>query len=65
MLCAVLRLRSGIPPGARVVALSADLGDRYLDTVYDDAWVTEHFGAAAAARPRAPGTAQSAPEEVR
>lgn len=27
------------------VAISADLGDRYLDTVYDDVWVAEHYGA--------------------
>ncbi|KOT49016.1 MULTISPECIES: 2,3-diaminopropionate biosynthesis protein SbnA [Streptomyces] len=68
VLSAVLRLRSGIPPGARVVALSADLGERYLDTVYDDAWVTGHFGAAVAGRSgrsRHSGTTQAAPEEVR
>ena len=27
------------------VAISPDLGERYLDTVYDDAWVAEHYGA--------------------
>jgi N-(2-amino-2-carboxyethyl)-L-glutamate synthase len=26
------------------VALSPDLGERYLDTVYCDTWVTEHYG---------------------
>ncbi|WP_268239270.1 2,3-diaminopropionate biosynthesis protein SbnA [Longimycelium tulufanense] len=26
------------------VAISPDLGERYLDSIYDDAWVTEHFG---------------------
>ncbi|MFE6975512.1 2,3-diaminopropionate biosynthesis protein SbnA [Streptomyces sp. NPDC057682] len=31
------------------VAIAPDLGERYLDTVYDDDWVTRHFGAAAAA----------------
>jgi 2,3-diaminopropionate biosynthesis protein SbnA len=31
-------------PGARVVAISPDLGDRYLDTVYDDGWVTSRLG---------------------
>jgi 2,3-diaminopropionate biosynthesis protein SbnA len=30
---------------AASVAISPDLGERYLDTVYDDAWVAEHFGA--------------------
>ena len=27
------------------VAIAPDLGERYLDTIYDDEWVTEHFGA--------------------
>jgi cysteine synthase A len=26
------------------VAILADRGERYLDTVYSDAWVAEHFG---------------------
>lgn len=26
------------------VAIGPDLGERYLETVYDDEWVTEHFG---------------------
>jgi cysteine synthase A len=26
------------------VAVAADLGERYLDTVYDDDWVTSYFG---------------------
>jgi N-(2-amino-2-carboxyethyl)-L-glutamate synthase len=29
------------------MCVSADMGDRYLDTVYNDDWVAEHFGAAA------------------
>jgi cysteine synthase A len=29
------------------VAIAPDLGERYLDTIYDDEWVTEHFGAGA------------------
>jgi cysteine synthase A len=31
------------------VAIAPDFGERYLDTVYDDEWVTEHFGADALA----------------
>lgn len=31
------------------VAIAPDFGERYLDTIYDDEWVTEHFGAAAQA----------------
>lgn len=29
------------------VAIAPDLGERYLDTVYDDAWTLRHFGPAA------------------
>lgn len=32
-------------PDVNAVAISPDLGERYLDTVYDDAWVAEHYGA--------------------
>jgi len=32
-----------IEPGSVCVAILADRGDRYLDTVYDDAWVMHHF----------------------
>jgi cysteine synthase A len=28
----------------RTVCISPDMGDRYLDTVYNDAWVLQHFG---------------------
>ncbi|TGB13248.1 2,3-diaminopropionate biosynthesis protein SbnA [Streptomyces sp. MZ04] len=38
------------------VAIAPDLGERYLDTIYDDEWVTEHFGAGALA----PAVAESA-----
>jgi cysteine synthase A len=31
--------------GATCVAISPDLGERYLDTVYDDGWVYDVFGA--------------------
>ncbi|MGW4809453.1 2,3-diaminopropionate biosynthesis protein SbnA [Kitasatospora sp. NPDC004272] len=30
----------------RAVCVSPDLGERYLDTIYDDAWATRHFGSA-------------------
>jgi cysteine synthase A len=33
--------------GATTVAISPDLGDRYLDTVYQDQWVTDIYGAEA------------------
>ncbi|MEV0007553.1 2,3-diaminopropionate biosynthesis protein SbnA [Streptomyces sp. NPDC051840] len=34
---------SWIEPGATCVAILPDGGDRYLDTVYDDAWVDDRF----------------------
>lgn len=33
-----------VPEGANVVLILCDRGERYLDTVYTDAWVREHFG---------------------
>lgn len=33
-----------IPPGANAVLVFPDRGDRYLDTVYSDEWVEQHFG---------------------
>ncbi|WP_084735077.1 2,3-diaminopropionate biosynthesis protein SbnA [Actinophytocola xinjiangensis] len=44
VLAAMLALGEQIPAGARVLGLSPDLGDRYLDTIYDNDWVTERFG---------------------
>ncbi|MGB3438461.1 MAG: 2,3-diaminopropionate biosynthesis protein SbnA [Actinophytocola sp.] len=32
-------------PATCAVAISPDLGERYLDTIYNDMWVAEHFGA--------------------
>src|SRR6516225_8723185 len=39
VLAAVQQLASEFAPGDTVVAISADLGDKYLDTVYNPAWV--------------------------
>jgi cysteine synthase A len=44
VLMAVERLSGSIPEGANCVALFPDRGERYLDTIYSDAWVSEHFG---------------------
>jgi 2,3-diaminopropionate biosynthesis protein SbnA len=42
---AALRKISGdIRPDSNVVLVFADGGDRYLDTIYSNAWVNEHFG---------------------
>jgi 2,3-diaminopropionate biosynthesis protein SbnA len=45
---AVDKLRDLIPAGATCVAVLPDRGERYLDTIYDDAWVQRHFGDLAA-----------------
>ncbi|HEX6862219.1 MAG TPA: 2,3-diaminopropionate biosynthesis protein SbnA [Thermoanaerobaculia bacterium] len=44
VLAAVERVKSRIPEGAVCVAILPDRGDRYLDTVYSDKWVQEHYG---------------------
>ena len=52
------RLHRDWPEGTRVAAILPDRGERYLDTVYDDAWCERHFGSVpqlerrAQARPR-------------
>ncbi len=44
VLMAVDRMRPRIPAGANCVAVFPDRGERYLDTIYSDAWVEAHFG---------------------
>src|SRR5215472_7010554 len=44
VLMAVARVRERIPRDAQCVAILPDRGERYLDTVYCDEWVREHFG---------------------
>jgi cysteine synthase A len=44
-LAAVTALSDRIAPGSRVLTISPDMGEGYLDTVYDDNWVIERFGA--------------------
>jgi cysteine synthase A len=41
---ALERLRGQIPAGATCVLIFPDGGDRYVDTVYSDSWVSSHFG---------------------
>ncbi|MEU6862133.1 2,3-diaminopropionate biosynthesis protein SbnA [Streptomyces sp. NPDC046876] len=41
---ALERIAPDIPPGSNVVLVLPDGGDRYLETIYDDAWVHRHFG---------------------
>jgi cysteine synthase A len=44
VLVAVEKLKDRIPEGAVCVAILPDRGERYLDTLYCDDWVREHFG---------------------
>lgn len=36
--------RERLPPGSVCVVILPDRGERYLDTIYNDTWVAEHFG---------------------
>ncbi|HYP99340.1 MAG TPA: 2,3-diaminopropionate biosynthesis protein SbnA [Polyangiaceae bacterium] len=44
VISAALRMLGSVPVGASCVLILADRGDRYLDTIYDDAWVHDQFG---------------------
>lgn len=44
VLMALSHYQDRIPPGATVVVIFHDRGERYLDTIYSDRWVEEHFG---------------------
>jgi cysteine synthase A len=44
VVAAILRMQDQIPSGSTCVAIFADRGERYLTTVYSDAWVEAHFG---------------------
>lgn len=41
---AMHRMRGRWSAGTRIAAILPDRGERYLDTVYDDAWCERHFG---------------------
>jgi N-(2-amino-2-carboxyethyl)-L-glutamate synthase len=43
-LIAVERMKNDVPPGANCAVIFPDRGERYLDTIYSDSWVHEHFG---------------------
>jgi N-(2-amino-2-carboxyethyl)-L-glutamate synthase len=44
VISAVERAKHFIPKDSRCVVILADRGERYLDTIYSDNWVQEHFG---------------------
>jgi N-(2-amino-2-carboxyethyl)-L-glutamate synthase len=41
---AIDRVNPRIPNGATCVAIFPDRGERYLDTIYSNEWIQEHFG---------------------
>jgi cysteine synthase A len=43
VLAAIIQQQESIPKGSIIVAIAADLGERYLDSIYDDEWVRSHF----------------------
>jgi N-(2-amino-2-carboxyethyl)-L-glutamate synthase len=45
VLMALWRNQHRISTGATVVVIFHDRGERYMDTIYSDGWVEEHFGA--------------------
>ncbi|NRR29648.1 2,3-diaminopropionate biosynthesis protein SbnA [Oxalobacteraceae bacterium] len=45
VLCGVQRHAAKIPAGACVVAIAPDMGDRYVDTIYNPEWLQAHFPA--------------------
>ncbi|MCC3761580.1 2,3-diaminopropionate biosynthesis protein SbnA [Glycomyces sp. TRM65418] len=42
VLFAVRRIGAELPHGSRIAAISPDLGEKYLSTVYSDEWVASH-----------------------
>lgn len=44
VISAIDQMRSVIPSGANCVAILPDRGERYLDTIFSEEWVQEHFG---------------------
>lgn len=44
VISAIAKKRPEIPKGANCVAILCDRGERYLDTIYSDTWVEQHFG---------------------
>jgi hypothetical protein len=44
VMAALERVAAGIRYGQTCVLIFPDGGDRYLDTIYDDTWVTRNFG---------------------
>ncbi len=54
VVAAMTGMAPDLPAGATCVAVLADRGERYLDTIYSDTWVRTHFGEIPAHSTRAP-----------
>ncbi|MPM03229.1 putative siderophore biosynthesis protein SbnA [bioreactor metagenome] len=37
-------LEESVPDGSLVVVIAPDMGERYLDNIYDDVWVVDNYG---------------------
>ena len=59
VLAAIVRREGGFRGRPRVAAISPDLGDRYLKTIYDDDWVTSRFDVEPAVEARRLATARA------
>ncbi len=46
VVAAAKRLSNQIPAGSRVVVISPDMGDAYLDTIYNPDWIVSNYGEA-------------------
>ncbi|MCM3904407.1 MAG: 2,3-diaminopropionate biosynthesis protein SbnA [Pyrinomonadaceae bacterium] len=44
LISAFEQVKESLPSGASCVLVLPDRGERYLDTIYSDSWVSEHFG---------------------
>jgi N-(2-amino-2-carboxyethyl)-L-glutamate synthase len=44
VLMAIEQVKDSLAPDSTCVAILPDRGERYLDTIYSDAWVLDHFG---------------------
>jgi N-(2-amino-2-carboxyethyl)-L-glutamate synthase len=44
VISAIDKMRAAIPSSAMCVAILPDRGERYLDTIFSEEWVLEHFG---------------------
>lgn len=42
-IAAIARVANDICPEDSVIAICPDMGEKYLDTIYDDIWVSTHF----------------------